>query len=812
MRSVRGQTGMVRRVVFVTLACGASASQPTSPPPMSPPLPPMSPPMSPPGFITHIPAPPAVPPSPPPVSPPGSLTGIPAPPDGPPSTPPTPPQYPVPVSPPPSPPWWYPSPPSPPTPPKPPSPPTPPPVPPTPPPPPPSPTPSPPPPPPPPPPACKSVCTKAINGASDNFGLTNLCARDETPTKTLCTPVRNGGCDNQHYLCYGDANLPVHMESGCQDSMSERKCAKKASKGKCFKKKSKKRCQFTCQVCQKFSPPPPPPCSCGAFYQSTPELSAPLPSGASCIDGAAIMTEMTTKCTQFRTMSSEGANKTFGELAAMHLDHTCPPMNPSAPGELLAPEALYSYRYEYPWIAGRGEEDATVKGSTCYYFNAQTLVPSRCFRTDPGRPSARSDMSSNECVGQTSPTPPPPMPPPAAPCLSTASQLWSWSPGLVGNLDGLKRQPTIGPDGETIYVSSNDGRLFALYKPTLSRYLTGSVLTGDQVHVKWTYQTPDTSAGTVSHYFTSPAFGADGTLYLGSTDGHLYALTTEGTLKWRYNDSDTLLGIHASPVIGSAGQIYVGDANKKFYAIVDAGDTATTLWSFTTHQGVNTGGAIFTKAALGVGSNAGNVYFGANDNHFYLLKADGTEVDHFDANDYVLSDPVVGSSGHIYFGSRDHWLYTLTDPLPNDNSATYSYESSSTGTSEIMGGPALAADGTIYFGSNLGELFALSSASVLQWRVSLDGPITSTPALGPDGFIYVRTPSSLYAVEPTGAIQSQSSLGTSATSSPFSSDPNLASEVATGSPTVGPDGTVYVAVHLGAEKSSLIAFRGCGSL
>ena len=37
--------------------------------------------------------------------------------------------------------------------------------------------------------------------------------------------------------------------------------------------------------------------------------------------------------------------------------------------------------------------------------------------------------------------------------------------------------------------------------------------------------------------YSSPALGADGTIYVGSTDDYLYALTTRaraGTLKWHY--------------------------------------------------------------------------------------------------------------------------------------------------------------------------------------------------------------------------------------------------------------------------------------
>ena len=45
--------------------------------------------------------------------------------------------------------------------------------------------------------------------------------------------------------------------------------------------------------------------------------------------------------------------------------------------------------------------------------------------------------------------------------------------------------------------------------------------------LKWKYAT-----GMSRH--SSPALGADGTIYVGSADDNLYALTPNGSLKWKY--------------------------------------------------------------------------------------------------------------------------------------------------------------------------------------------------------------------------------------------------------------------------------------
>jgi PKD repeat protein len=86
----------------------------------------------------------------------------------------------------------------------------------------------------------------------------------------------------------------------------------------------------------------------------------------------------------------------------------------------------------------------------------------------------------------------------------------------------------------------------------------------------WTY----TTGGNIN--YATPVIGADGAIYIGSYDGKLYALNSDGTLKWAYTTGGYIYG---SPVIGADGAIYIGSYDGKLYALNSDG---TLKWAYTT--------------------------------------------------------------------------------------------------------------------------------------------------------------------------------------------------------------------------------------
>jgi outer membrane protein assembly factor BamB len=89
-----------------------------------------------------------------------------------------------------------------------------------------------------------------------------------------------------------------------------------------------------------------------------------------------------------------------------------------------------------------------------------------------------------------------------------------------------------------------------------------------------------------------PAIGADGTIYVSAnilgmdrggayswaSDGSLYALNPDGTLKWEYT-LDTYVHFVSSPVIGDDGVIYIGASNGFVYAVFsESMGLATSSW------------------------------------------------------------------------------------------------------------------------------------------------------------------------------------------------------------------------------------------
>src|ERR1051326_8646519 len=75
--------------------------------------------------------------------------------------------------------------------------------------------------------------------------------------------------------------------------------------------------------------------------------------------------------------------------------------------------------------------------------------------------------------------------------------------------------------------------------------------------------------------------------------------------------------------------------------------------------------------------------------------------------------------------------------------------------------PAIAPDGTIYFGSEDKNLYALTPTGALKWKIDLGAPMGSSPAIAADGTIYVAngsifpipTGGQIYAVSPDGTVK-----------------------------------------------------------
>ena len=282
----------------------------------------------------------------------------------------------------------------------------------------------------------------------------------------------------------------------------------------------------------------------------------------------------------------------------------------------------------------------------------------------------------------------------------------------------------------------------------------------------------------------SPAIGADGTIYVGSTigDGNLYAVNSDGTQKWVF------AGVSAdpfgsAPAIGTDGTIYVSSLSHSIYAVTDNGASATQKWKFAT------GGEVFSSPAISADGNT--IYVGSDDYNLYALNAaDGSLKWKFTTGNSVGSSPAISADGKtVYVGSTDGNIYAV-----NSASGT---EKWAFATGNSYSSPAIGADGTIYIGSDDDNLYALTdngTKATQKWKFATGWAIEfSSPAIGADGTIYVGSQdANLYAINPADGTQKWA----------FATESEVDS-----SPAIGADGTIYA----GSADDYLYAVGSAGA-
>jgi outer membrane protein assembly factor BamB len=298
----------------------------------------------------------------------------------------------------------------------------------------------------------------------------------------------------------------------------------------------------------------------------------------------------------------------------------------------------------------------------------------------------------------------------------------------------------------------------------------------------WTAQT----GGVI---FGAPAIGPGGEIIVGSEDGKVYCFSAAGALLWTFSGATDW--IDSAPTIGA---VYAGSWDGALYAIDRL--SGAMLWKF------ETGGMVIASPAV---APDGVIYVASNDTFLYAVHPDGTQkwVSHsVNSFEPINGSPVLNRAGDTVFFGNDGGFFFAVDAATGTERWSFSVTAIHPPASAdidpaISSAAAIGRDGSIYFGSENGYLYALTSSGQLRWSYKAAEPIRSAPAISSNGAItFAAQDGYLYSLDSEG----------------FQIWETFVGDVFYCSPALDAAGNILIAAYAGSDSTDFIMVDAGGNM
>lgn len=229
--------------------------------------------------------------------------------------------------------------------------------------------------------------------------------------------------------------------------------------------------------------------------------------------------------------------------------------------------------------------------------------------------------------------------------------------------------------------------------------------------------------------YASPAFASDGTIYLGmENDDVLLAINPEnGSIKWTFPVGHD---IRATPAVGADGTIYVASSDGYFYAVNPDG---TEKWKVLYGE--------YTVGAPAISNSKNTIYltYKTSDDTGHLTAFnmdDGSVIWDNASRPLAIMEqggPTIAADGTIYAGGEDNKMVAYNS---DDGSIKWEFET----INSVLAAPALDNDGNLYFGDTSGNFYVVGPDGETEWaRTQLNEEINSSAAIDGNGVVYILT-------------------------------------------------------------------------